>query len=414
MIGTGVFTSLGFQLVHIQSVFSLLMLWLIGGLIAFCGALSYCELGTALPRSGGEYHILSQVVHPSIGFSAGIVSATIGFTAPAVLAAMALGSYINALFPLINETVLACFVIIFLHCLHISSIKWGTLFQKGATVLKIGLILLFIIFGILSKPLHIISLVPKTEDLFLIFSPEFAIGLIWVSYSYTGWNSIVYIAGELKAPKTNISKSMFISTGLVMLLYLLLNYTFLYTTSIGDMTGKVDIGYVTGLVIFGEIGSKIVALGISILLLSTVSSYVYIGPRIMQIMGEDHKFLSFLKSPKNEIIPSSAFYIQLIISFMFLFTSSFEQVLMYAGITLIITTSLTVISLFILRYTEPHLNRPYKVWGYPFTPLIYLITNFWILFYSFRDATFESIIGLGIVLLSIIIYFLLNRRYQIR
>ena len=123
MIGTGVFTSLGFQLVHIQSVFSLLMLWLIGGLIAFCGALSYGELGTALPRSGGEYHILSQVMHPSIGFSAGIVSATIGFTAPAVLAAMALGSYINALFPVINETLLACFVIIFLHCLHISSIK---------------------------------------------------------------------------------------------------------------------------------------------------------------------------------------------------------------------------------------------------------------------------------------------------
>ncbi len=414
MIGTGVFTSLGFQLVHIQSVFSLLMLWLIGGLIAFCGALSYGELGTALPRSGGEYHILSQVMHPSIGFSAGIVSATIGFTAPAVLAAMALGSYINALFPLINETVLACFVIIFLHCLHISSIKWGTLFQKGATFLKIGLILLFIIFGFLSKPFHIISLVPKTEDVFLIFSPEFAIGLIWVSYSYTGWNSIVYIAGELKTPKTNISKSMFVSTGLVMLLYLLLNYTFLYTTSMGDMTGKVDIGYITGLVIFGEIGSKIVALGISILLLSTVSSYIYIGPRIMQIMGEDHKFLSFLKSPKNEIIPSSAFYIQLIISFMFLFTSSFEQVLMYAGITLIITTSLTVISLFILRYREPHLNRPYKVWGYPFTPLIYLITNFWILYYSFRDSTFESIIGLGVVLLSIIIYFLLNRRYQIR
>ena len=123
MIGTGVFTSLGFQLVHIQSVFSLLMLWLIGGLIAFCGALSYGELGTALPRSGGEYHILSQVMHPSIGFSAGIVSATIGFTAPAVLAAMALGSYINALFPVINETLLACFVIIFLHCLHISRIK---------------------------------------------------------------------------------------------------------------------------------------------------------------------------------------------------------------------------------------------------------------------------------------------------
>ena len=104
MIGTGVFTSLGFQLVDIESVFALLLLWVIGGILAFCGAVSYSELSTALPRSGGEYHILSQTIHPSVGFSAGIVSVTIGFVAPSVLAAMALGSYFSSLIPSISDS----------------------------------------------------------------------------------------------------------------------------------------------------------------------------------------------------------------------------------------------------------------------------------------------------------------------
>ena len=113
MIGTGVFTSLGFQLVDIQSIFPLLMLWVIGGIVACLGALVYSELGSALPRSGGEYHLLYRIIHPSIGFGAGIVSATVGFTAPAVLAAMALGSYLKAVFPMIDQTIVASIVIYF-------------------------------------------------------------------------------------------------------------------------------------------------------------------------------------------------------------------------------------------------------------------------------------------------------------
>ena len=174
---------------------------------------------------------------------------------------------------------------------------------------------------------------------------------------------------------------------------------------------RVDIGYISGIAIFGSVGAKIVGLGISILLLSTVSSYVYIGPRIMQIMGEDHKFISFLNVTNKNNIPINAFFLQLAISFLFIITSSFEQVLMYAGITLIITTTLTVISLFILRYKEPYLDRPYKVWGYPFTPLIYLIVNVWILFYSFQHSQFESIIGIGIIIISIATHFIFDRKY---
>lgn len=407
MIGTGVFTSLGYQLVNIQSVFPLMMLWIVGGIVALCGTLVYSELGAALPRSGGEYHLLSRIIHPSIGFGAGIVSATVGFTAPAVLAAMALGSYLSAVIPGLDQTLIAAIVILGFHGLHMMSVTWGTKFQDGSTAIKIGLILIFIAFGLFMDAPQSISIWPKLGDGTVMLSAGFAVSLVWVSYAYTGWNSAVYVAGEIHDPKQNISRSMLMGTAFVMVLYVLLNYVFLYSAPTDAMVGQVEVGYISGIRIFGKMGAKIIGIGISILLLSTVSSYVYIGPRIMQIMGEDHAFIGFLKEKNSDEIPLNAFWVQLGISFLFILKSSFEQVLMYAGISLIITTTLTVISLFILRINEPDLDRPYKVWAYPFTPMIYLIINCWILFYSFRESTFEFMVGIGIITTSIALYYLI-------
>ncbi len=407
MIGTGVFTSLGYQLVNIQSVFPLMMLWIVGGVVALCGTLVYSELGAALPRSGGEYHLLSRIIHPSIGFGAGIVSATVGFTAPAVLAAMALGSYLSAVIPGLDQTLIAAIVILGFHGLHMMSVTWGTKFQDGSTAIKIGLILIFIAFGLFMDAPQSISIWPKLGDGAVMLSSGFAVSLVWVSYAYTGWNSAVYVAGEIHDPKQNISRSMLMGTAFVMVLYILLNYVFLYSAPTDAMVGQVEVGYISGIRIFGKMGAKIIGIGISILLLSTVSSYVYIGPRIMQIMGEDHAFIGFLKEKNSDEIPLNAFWVQLGISFLFILKSSFEQVLMYAGISLIITTTLTVISLFILRINEPDLDRPYKVWAYPLTPMIYLIINCWILFYSFRESTFEFMVGIGIITTSIALYYLI-------
>ncbi len=409
MIGTGVFTSLGYQLVDIQSVFPLIMLWVIGGVIALCGTLTYSELAAVYPRSGGEYHLLTIIVHPSLGFAAGIVSSTVGFAAPAVLAAIALGNYISAAIPSYDPTIIALGTVIGIHLLHMLSIRWGIIFQDGFTIIKIGLILIFIIFGIFHDSPEQISIIPMPDDFKILTSPEFAVSLVWVSYAYTGWNSVVYIAGEIKNPKINISKSMILATLFVTVLYLLLNYIFLYTTSIESMVGKVEVGYIAGLEIFGNIGSKVIGLGISILLLSTISSYVYIGPRIMQAMGEDQQALRILGYKNNNGIPINAFWIQLFISILLIFTSTFEQVLMYAGISLIVTTIFTVLSLFILRVKEPSISRPYMVLGFPITPLLYLMINGWILYFSFQRAFLESLIGCGIFLFGIILYYILKK-----
>ena len=408
MIGTGVFTSLGFQLNDLQSIFPLLMLWVIGGFIALFGALAYSELAAALPRSGGEYHLLSQSIHPSLGFAGGLVSATVGFSAPAVLAAMALGKYLSAVIPILDATIVATVSVIIFHLIHGQSIKIGTFIQNSTTLIKIGLIVLFIIMGLINPNPQDISILPKVGDIKLLFSSGFAISLIWVSYAYTGWNSSVYIAGEIVDPKVNIPKSLLLSTAIVMLLYLLLNYVFLYSTPISLMTNELEVGYIAGINIFGDVGAKIVGLGISILLISTVSSYIFIGPRIMQVMGEDHGYLHFLSKKNDQGIPIFAFSVQLIICMIFILSSSFEQVLLYTGISLIISTTMTVLGLFVLRIRKPKLDRPYKVWGYPFTPAIFIILNIWILFYTFKTQPFESLIGFGIVIISIGLYFFGN------
>ena len=408
MIGTGVFTSLGFQLNDLQSIFPLLMLWVIGGFIALFGALSYSELAAALPRSGGEYHLLSQSIHPSLGFAGGMVSATVGFSAPAVLAAMALGKYLSAVIPILDATIVATVSVIIFHLIHGQSIKIGTFIQDSTTLIKIGLIVLFIIMGLINPNPQDISILPQVGDIKLLFSSGFAISLVWVSYAYTGWNSSVYIAGEIVDPKVNIPKSLLLSTAIVMLLYLLLNYVFLYSTPISLMTNELEVGYIAGINIFGDVGAKIVGLGISILLISTVSSYIFIGPRIMQVMGEDHGYLHFLSKKNDQGIPIVAFSVQLIICMIFILSSSFEQVLLYTGISLIISTTMTVLGLFVLRIRKPKLDRPYKVWGYPFTPAIFIILNIWILFYTFKTQPFESLIGFGIVIISIGLYFFGN------
>ena len=365
MIGTGVFTSLGYQLVDINTAFPILLLWLIGGIISLFGAFSYSELASAFPRSGGEYSILSKVYHPAVGFIGGFVSSTIGFSAPAVLAAIALGKYTVAIFPQLNSTIIASVIILLFNLIHSQTLKYGRLIQDWTTIGKIVLIVFFIISGLLIDSPQNISFLPIPNDGSLIMSSSFAVSLVWVSYAYTGWNSTVYIAGEVKNPQKNIHYSLLFSTAFVTVLYILLNFIFLFSTPISEMRGMIEVGFIAGVNIFGDQGGRIVSGGIALLLLSTISSYVFIGPRITQVIGEDFKYLRFFSKVNNSGIPINGFIFQLSISLIFILTSTFEQVLLYAGITFIIINTITVIGVIVLRFYQPALNRPYKSWGYP-------------------------------------------------
>ena len=409
MIGTGVFTSLGYQVIDIKSILPLLMLWIVGGVTALCGALSYGELAASIPRSGGEYHFLREIYHPSIGFVAGWVSATVGFAAPTALAAMALGKYANSVLPQVNPTYLAAFIVVAVSILHGTNKNFGSKFQNLFTTVKVILIALFIMAGFFIEVPQNISLLPVEGDFATLFSPAFAVSLIFVSYAYTGWNAAAYITGEMENPQVNVPKALVQGTLLVMVLYVLLNFIFLYTASMSSLEGQVEIGYISAIQIFGETGGKIMGLTISLLLISTVSAMVFAGPRVMQVMGEDIKIFRFLSKTKNDI-PQNAVIFQGVLTLVFIFSSSFDQALTFAGFTLSLVTFLTVAGVFVYRVKKPELHRPFKTPGYPFTPFIFLCLVGWTLVFILRDRPVESAAGLATVSLGLLIYFLINKK----
>lgn len=415
MIGTGVFTSLGFQLLDIQSGFAILLLWALGGLIAVCGSMTYAELGSALPRSGGEYNFLTEIYHPSAGFISGWISATIGFSAPTALAAITFSTYLLTIFPEINNDwlrkIIACSLIVILAFIHSSNRKSSGGLQIIFTVMKVGVIILFCFGAILfTKNIQPVSFSPNSNDISTIFSGSFAVSLIYVSYAYTGWNAATYLSSEIEHPQKHLPLILISGTTTVTVLYILLNFVFLSVAPIEDMQGKIEIGFIAAQSAFGGSVANFTGLVLSLLLISTVSAMTIAGPRVLQVIGEDFKVLNILSIKREDGIPSTAIYIQSLIAIIFILSSSFESILVFAGFTLALNSFVTVIAVFVLRSKQPNLPRPYKTFGYPFTPLIYLALTGWTLYFVIINRPIEVLFSLGIILSGLIFYYFSNRK----
>lgn len=392
MIGTGVFTSLGFQVADIQSGFSLLMLWMVGGVIALFGAFVYGEIGTIFPRSGGEYEYLSKIYHPLPGFLSGWVSATVGFSAPVALAAMAFGKYLNHYNDKFSPVVSALLVVTALTLLHAFYVKAGSYFQRWFTYLKIAAISILILAGLFSSK-NEISFLPNANSFAECMSPAFAVSLIFVSYAYSGWNAAAYVAGELENPQKNLPRSLLAGTLTVMILYVLLNLIFLKTVPIDVLAGKVEIGFLSAESIFGTVGGAIMGIVISFLLVSTISAMIMAGPRVIASMASDYSLMKILSFRNKNDAPTIAVFFQSLISVFLILTSSFEKVLTFVGFSLNLFTFLTVMGIFILR-SRGIVSVHYKTYGYPFTPLVFLALSAWTLFFVMKSSPFESMMGL--------------------
>lgn len=403
-IGTGVFTSLGFQAADIKSGFALLLLWLVGGIFALCGALSYGELGAAMPRSGGEFHFLSETYHPMLGFLTGWVSITVGFAAPIAAAAIAFGQYFSRVFPVVAPLAIAPLIVIIISLIHTKNLQVGSYFQSILTVLKVLLIVVVILCGLFLAEPQSLRFLPAPEDFQLIFSSPFAISLVYVTYAYSGWNASVYIASEVKEPEKNVPRSLLVGTLIVMVLYLLLNFIFLHTTPLNELAGQLEVGYLAANRIFGPKGGQIMGLLISFGLLSSISSMVWAGPRVTQVIGEDIPFFKPLAKKNANDIPYYAILLQLFIVLVLVLTSTFDAVITFLGFTLTLSSFLTVLGVFVHRARFPDVPRPYKTWGYPLTPLIFLAISLWMLIYIFRDKPAESLAGLGTIALGLPVY----------
>ena len=411
MVGTGVFTSLGFQLLDIRSGFVLLALWAVGGIAAVCGAMTYAELGAAMPRSGGEYNFLTRIYHPAVGFVSGWVSATVGFAGPTALAAMTFAAYGTSVFQVGEspwlEKGLAAALVIALTLVHASNRRNSGGLQVVFTILKVAIIVVFCsaAFFVVDTP-QPVTFLPVTGDGALLTSGVFAVALIYVSFAYTGWNAATYLSSELENPQRTLPWILMGGTMIVTLLYVALNFTFLYTTPMDAMAGQVEVGFISAEAAFGELGGRFTGLVLAMLLVSTVSAMTMAGPRVIQVIGEDFPALNALAKKNENGIPAIAIYIQSAIALLFIFSSTFESVLVFSGFTLALSSFTTVLGIFVLRWRQPDLPRPYRTFLFPLPPLVYLALTGWTLAFVLISRPVEGLFGLGIIGLGLVFYFL--------
>ncbi|MGA1371933.1 MAG: APC family permease [Pseudomonadales bacterium] len=410
MIGTGVFTSLGFQLMDIQSGFVLLVLWALGGLLALCGALCYAELSGALPRSGGEYHFLSVAYHPVAGFVSGWVSATVGFAAPTALAAITFGNYLSSSIPGLDPTLLALLLVILLTVAHASSRRGSGAVQRLFTAAKLLLILGFCGLAISSSaPPQPVRFLPVSGDGALLVGGAFAVSLIYVNYAYTGWNAATYLTSELATPERTLRRVLVAGTLTVTMLYLLLNFTFLHVVPIERMVGRLEVGVIAAETAFGPTGGALIGVVLALLLISTVSAMVLAGPRVLQVLGEDYRAFSVLARTNRHGIPARAVVLQSGIALALIGTASFESILVFTGFILGLNTLLATLGVIALRWRRPDLPRPCRVPLYPLPVVLFAGVTAWTLFQVLRERPQEGWLGLAIVAVGVLVYIVLDR-----
>jgi len=412
MIGTGVYTSLGLQAAGVNSILALILIWITGGLVALCGALTYGELAARIPKSGGEYIFLSRIFHPAFGFLSGFISMTIGFAAPLAIAAIALGTYAGNLIP-VPPMITAIVVIILLTVLNSSSFRTGANFNFVTTTLNIILILTLCTAGIIKGGHSDFAFTFTRADFKQVINPAFAVSLVYVSFAYSGWNSAAYITHQVKDPVKNLPVIFITGTLIVMTLYTLLNFVFLYTVPIDELKGKVDVAFLAARNIFGEMGGKFVAVLISIGLVASINSLLILGPRVTQALADDYGPLGFLGKENRNGSPFYATILLTVISLALIWTSTFEQIMTLIGFTLSIFTIASVTGLFVLRHRMKKNNESfYHTFGYPFIPLFFIIVEGCMMVYVFANRPVQSLAGLGITLCGLIVYFLLVKSKQ--
>lgn len=414
MIGVGIFTSLGFQLIELSDYRAILIMWALGGFLALAGTFCYSELSAAYPRSGGEYHFLNISFGKLLGFLSAWTSMLVGFAAPIAAAAHAFSKYTNASLGLnLSPILIGATLIILISILQSINTSVGTQFQIYFTIGKIALIILFIVGGfwmILDNDFSTQKTNLITGDLIdQILSPGFWIGSIFVSYAYSGWNATTYIIDDIKNPKKNVLRSTVFGTIVVTILYLCLNYIFLESSPAIEMAGKEEIGFIAAKNLFGSKAGLVISAAIAFFLISSVSAMTIVGPRVLKRVNQDYKIFNFGKNEHGNNPPRLAILIQTVISVLILTTSSFDFIITSMGFLLSIFSTLTAASVIILRVKEPNVVRPWKVPLYPIIPLLYCFFNFWVIYYIIINRPISALTGFVFLFCGFITYYFLNK-----
>jgi APA family basic amino acid/polyamine antiporter len=432
IIGVGIFTTSGLLARDLCDPLLLLGSWVLGGILALLGAFCYAELGTQFPRSGGEYVFLREAYGPLPSFLSGWASLFAGFSAPIAAAAVGFTEYLSFYFPSLRTQGLsagqghflpgqwmAALIIVFFSTLHYRKVKVGGTVHVGLTLIKVSIITIFIICGFLFGNGSIGRFIPTIGvGNWIHLTPALAFSLVFVMFSYSGWNAAGYIAGEIRDPGKNLPRSLTYGTLIVILLYLAINLLYIYAIPMSEMShgqggsdAVIRVAELASQRLFGLNASQFLNVIFMGTILGSISAMIIAGPRIYYAMAHDGLFpKSLAKVHANFKTPGNAIVLQAVWSIMLVFTGKFEQLLAFSGVVMIFFSALTVAAVYVIRRRNGGARPTYSVWGYPLTPLVFLIAGGWILIATFKARPWESLAGFGVVASGIPFFFWWKRK----
>ena len=417
MIGAGIFTTSGLLMKDLHHPVVMLGLWLAGGLVALCGALSYGELGAAFPQAGGEYAFLSRLYHPVLGFLSGWVSFFVGFSAPIAASAIGFSEYLTRAFPgllggpgggVVMKKVFAILIIAAFTFLHTRGLEAGARVQNALTGLKILLIVGLVAAGFAvgkGSFAHLAAAAPFRLDFGGL--KTMGLALMWIMFAYSGWNASAYVGSEVRDPSRNLPRSLLLGTGIVALLYFALNLFYIYAISPAQMEGVISIAGLASGNLFGPSAETVLSLLISFALFSSLSAYLILGPRVYYSMARDGIFFKSIAyvDPKCAV-PTRSIILQGAIAAVMVLFGTFDQLLTYMGFSLGIFPLLAVLGVFKLRRTG---RSAVKLPGFPVAPAVYILIGASILVLSFLERPVESLVAIATALAGIPVYLFFRR-----
>ncbi len=403
MIGTGIFTTTGLMLARVESGGLVLVCWLVGGLVALAGALCYAELAAMMPQAGGEYVYLREIYGPRSAFLTGWTSFFVGFSAPIAAGAVACATYLVSAGLLspgwLTEKSAALVIVALFTGIHYLGVGLGARVQNLLTGLKLILLVGLIDAGFALGQGNR-EFLAADSDLWTGGRPgELGIALLLAMFAYSGWNGATYIAEEIEQPGRTLPRALLAGTLIVMVLYVVLNLLFFYAAPMASLRGVVPVAAVAAEKLFGAGAATWLSGLIALALLSSLSAYILIGPRVYYAMARDGLFFRFAARlhPSWET-PAVSIVSQSLGAAVMVLTGTFEQLLTYIGFALGIFPLMAVAGVLVLRRREPERNRPYRVWGYPLVPLFFITMMAAILAVAFVNNPKPSLVAIATVL----------------
>ena len=438
MIGTGVFTSTGLQARDLHDPGTILVAWIVGGVLALCGAAAYAELGAMMPEAGGEYVYLSRAYHPAVGFLSGWVTLIAGFSASIAVSAIAFATYLAKLAPALGapaawltadlavgehhlftialgaREAVAIALIVGITGLHSFDTRLGGWVQAAFTGSKVLLIIGFIVCGVVLGDGDWHNLRSQHGGLANLTTPQFAMALMYVSFAYSGWNAAAYVAGEVVRPERTLPRSLLAGTGVVMLVYVLLNLVFLYAVPSDTLAGLpgaggpvLEVGDAAARQLFGARAAALVTSVIALALVSGVSAMMIAGPRIYAAMAANGALPEPLSRYSRRGVPTVAVVAQGALGIAFVLVGDLGQLIRFVGFLLAIFAALTVGAVFVLR-RRGH-RAPYRTFGYPVTPILFIALSGWIAYAQVEEHFAESMVVLAVLAIGGVLYRVLGR-----